>query len=541
MQVLVALLAGLGLIFVGTHFLTTNMKQAAGPGFRRLVKRAAETKLKGGLLGIGAGAVIQSTNAVTFIVVGLVSAGAITVRQGMPIVSWCYSGTTLRLLLVSIDIKTLTLALVAAIGAAYALGYNKSVRHGYLVGAGLGMALLMLGVEVLADAAAPLRDSPTMAAVVGLASEFYLLGFIAGAALAAVIQGMTVSIIAIALAQAGVLDADATILIVVGANVGSGVMSMMQGSALKGTERQLSLYQIILKGIGAAALLPLLLLEHYAGLPTVKALVSAVSADVAFQVTLVHWLFQIVAAAIATPLDGRLQRFVERLSPPSEEEALSRPQFLTPEATARPDEAARAAQQEQLRLLARLPDFLAAARGEEHGRKAASLPVLKRASKALAGEIDAFLRDAVRTASRDASPDRLLRLWNGVESLAALQEALAAFADALPRRGRDAEADRIVGNLTEGMHALLETVILEIESGEVDADLIDRLTRDRADFMRRLQDRIAAHDPPLPSDVRLALLAATDRFERVTWLLRRYAWNVGALAPQAADAEPAPA
>ena len=89
LTVLITLLAGLGLIFVGTHFLTVNMKQAAGPSFRKLVRRATESPFKAGLVGFGSGALIQSTNAVTYIVVGLVSAGAITVTQGLPIVTWC--------------------------------------------------------------------------------------------------------------------------------------------------------------------------------------------------------------------------------------------------------------------------------------------------------------------------------------------------------------------------------------------------------------------------------------------------------------------
>lgn len=538
MQILITLLAGLGLIFVGTYFLTTNMKQIAGPRFRRMVRTATAHPAKAALLGIGAGAAIQSTNAVTFIVVGLVSAGAITVRAGLPIVTWCYTGTTLRLFLVSLDMHVMTLAVIAIVGILFATGGNRSPRYGHIVGGGLGLALLMLGVDQTASAAEPLRHSETARAVLGFADQFYFWGLIAGTAIASVMQGMTVSIIALALAQAGLLGLDQAILIVVGANVGSGLMSAMQGSALGGSERQLSLYQVVLKGVGAAVMVPLLTLEHYAGVPTVRWLVTALTDDVAFQLTLVHWLFQIVAAAVASPLEDRLLAFVTRLSPPSEEETLSRPHHLSPDSVERPAEASREVELEQLRLVRRLPDFLAAARGAEHGQPAASLATLRRAGKALIGEIDGFLKEALKRAPSGAALDRLLQLWNAAETLAALQEALAGFAQVLPKRGTDPVVDRVVQNLTEGLHALLEVATLELEDGErVDATIIDRLTADRAVLMQRIRDELANQDPPLPAAQRLALWQATDLFERVTWLLRRYAWNLGAIGPAAPAAD----
>lgn len=532
MHIIITLLAGLGLIFVGTHFLTANMKQAAGPRFRRMVQRATAHPVKAGLLGIGSGAVIQSTNAVTFIVVGLVSAGAISVRAGLPIVTWCYTGTTLRLFMVSIDLHVVTLGVLAIVGMLYGMGYNRSPRHGYLVGALLGLALLMLGVEQTANAAVPLKDSETARAILGFADRFYLWGLVAGTALAAAMQGMTVSIIALALADAGLLGIDQAILIVVGANLGSGIMSAFQGSALHGSERQLSLYQIVLKCIGTLVMVPLLLIEHYGGVPTVRSLVTAITPDAAFQLTLVHWIFQIVSALVATPLDRPLFRLITRMSPPSEEEELARPQFLRPEAVDDPVEAVRQVEREQIRLIRRLPDYLAAARGDEHGGTAVGLAILRRSGKALIGEIDSFLKEALRHAPSGMALDRLLQLWNAIDTLGALQETLAAFAQALPKKGADPRSDRVLANLTEGLHALLEVATLELEDGErVDAGLIETLTADRAALMQRVRDELSRGDPPLPPEQRMALWQATDLFERVTWLLRRYAWNLGAIGP----------
>jgi len=539
-QILVSLLASLGFIFIGTHFLTENMKKLAGVRFRRIVRTATRHPAQAALVGIGAGAAIQSTNAVTFIVVGLVSAGAVTVQAAMPIVTWCYAGTTLRLLLVSIDVAALTYALVALVGLAYATGHHKSPTHGYLVNALMGLALLMVGVDQTAQAAAQLSGSEVVRGALALADHFYLWGFLAGTALASVMQGMTVSVIAIALVQAGLLGPDQAMLIVVGANVGSGVMSWMQGASLRGTERQLSVYQVCLKAIGALVLLPLLAVEHYAGVPTVTALVRSVTGEIAFQVTLVHWLFQVVAALAASLFKGPLYALVLRLSPPSQEEELSRPLFLYRAADDTAEAAAGRVEQEHGRLLHRLGDFLAPARPEEHAGPAAGPAVLQRAGKALAGEIDLFLRESLTQAEPGPETDRLLRLCNANDLLAVLQEEVAAFVRALPARGVGPEADRIAAALSESMHALLATVALELDDEDFDPELLASLTADRAATMHRVREALAAHAPPLPAETRLALWKATDLFERVNWLLRRYAWSRGTLAPPEDAALPVP-
>lgn len=539
MDILITLLAGLGFIFIGTHYLTVNMKQAAGPRFRRIVRQATVSPVRAAAVGIGSGAMIQSTNAVTFIVVGLVSAGAVTVQAGMPIVTWCYAGTTLRLLLVSIDVALLTYALVAAVGIAYFMEYHKSATYGYLVNAIMGLALLMVGVDLTAHAATPIGQSQTMRDVLAVADQFYYWGFIAGTLFATFMQGMTVSIIAVALSQAGVLGVDQTMLIVVGANVGSGLMSWMQGSSLKGTERQLSVYQVLLKALGALIMLPLLSVEHFAGVPTVAALVGAITADAAFQVTLVHWLYQIVAALAASLLNGPMYAIVHRLSPPSVEEELSRPEHLYAPPVEDPVAVAEQADREQRRLLRRLPDFLAGLRPEEHAVQPPAMAVLQRSGKTLAGEIRGFLTEAMACTPHGKATDRLYQLWNANEVLVTLHDELAAFVKAMPKRGKDQAADRLIVNLTEGLHALLEVVALELEGDEpFDPEMLARLTADRSAMMLRVRDGIANQDPPLPPDVRLALWKAIDLFERINWLLRRYAWSLGTIAPASEEAAP---
>src|SRR5215467_14566917 len=99
------LLAGLGLFFSGVHFVSANLTPLAGRKFRRLLTRATAYPSLGAATGVLAGIVTQSTNAVTFVIVSMVSAGIIDKRRAMPIPVWAHVGASLLVMLVAVDLR----------------------------------------------------------------------------------------------------------------------------------------------------------------------------------------------------------------------------------------------------------------------------------------------------------------------------------------------------------------------------------------------------------------------------------------------------
>ncbi len=535
MNIAIGLFAGLGFIFIGTQFLTANMKQVAGPGFHRLVARATGNPLKAMITGIAAGAVIQSTNAVTFIVISLVSAGAATVRSAMPIVTWSYAGSTLRLLLASLNIGAVIMAAIGLIGLAFLFGYDRNAKYRNLVAALLGLALLLYGVQLMVQASVPMRESATVQAVLAFANNFYLWGFIAGTALAAVIQGQTVSIIALALVDGGVLGLDQAFLIVVGANLGAGIMSIVQGAGLSGTARQLNLYQLILKLIGVGVMLPLLMLEHFAHVPLIEALVTSITGDAALQVTAVHWMFQIVSAVVASLLNAPLFALVERLSPETPQESLSKPRFIQFNDAVEPLAAIGMVEQEQLRLLRRLPFFLSKVRTEgaedfdamEPLVAKASPKVLQQAGVELTSTISSFLKKRLAMPGQPEELDRLLRLWSANQLLKILHETLGSFAKGLGDLHTSPAVTGFATTLAEAAHALTATVAEEAEHFDADsAEMLATLTGDRSALMKKLREELWQRAPDLTAAERQAVWATADVFEQVVWQLNRYAINL---------------
>ncbi|MFG1478838.1 Na/Pi symporter [Xanthobacter sp. V4C-4] len=537
MAVIIGLLAGLGFIFIGTQYLTANMKQVVGPGFQRIVARATGHPLRASLVGIVAGATIQSTNAVTFIVIGLVSAGAATVRSAMPIVTWSYAGATLRLLLASFDLDLAILTGIAVIGLAFLVGYDRDARYRNLIAAMLGLFLLLYGVQMTVQSSTALRESETLRAVLAFADSFYFWGFIAGTALASVVQGQTVSVIAVALAAAGVLAIDQTFLIVVGANLGSGIMTVAQGANLKGTARQLNLYQLVLKLIGTVILLPLLTFEHYTGVPLVRALITGVTSDAALQVTAMHWLFQIVSAVTASAMNGPLFALVERWSPPTAEESLSKPLYINSLVEGQSVTAVTLAEQEQRRLVRRLPHFLDRARNNPGptpddddtitNAVNASPADLRKAGDELARDIDTFLKRALQNPGTQAEQDALMGLWNSNQSLHGLHAALGAMGKNLLDLGKVPELAETAASLSEATHAMLTSVIAELESFDRHSiTTIRALTGERSDVLRKMRQDLLSRAPDLNAEQRQQLWSTMDHLEQTAWLLRRLTLNL---------------
>src|SRR5262249_23678584 len=153
-------------------------------------------------VGILAGALLQSVNAVSFMASSLVGAGTLTVQAGSLMVAWGYVGTSVRLLAASVDSHEVALVGIGLVGLGYFAGWEKDrVRKSWLT-ALLGVSLLMLGIETMIDGTAPFRSAPWLREVVLGADKLYPIGFIVGAALGVLMQGPTMTIIVIGLVRA---------------------------------------------------------------------------------------------------------------------------------------------------------------------------------------------------------------------------------------------------------------------------------------------------------------------------------------------------
>src|SRR5215468_895868 len=114
-SILANIIAGLGLFFSGLRLIDSNLRQAAGRRLRTIIGRLTQQTWVASLVGLLAGAFIQSSSGIVFILVSLVSSGLTTVKRALPIVTWANVGCSALIFAAVLD---LLLAILYLLGVA---------------------------------------------------------------------------------------------------------------------------------------------------------------------------------------------------------------------------------------------------------------------------------------------------------------------------------------------------------------------------------------------------------------------------------------
>lgn len=524
MIILLTLFAGLGLFFIGIRLMSSHLKQMAGHRMRLMVRRAVGDRRAATALGLLAGAVMQNVNGVIFLLSSLVSAGAMDLRKTLPIINGANVGTSMIVVLAAFSLHLGVLFLVGLTGLMYYLNLDQTPRYRHLIGATLGICLLFLGLDVIKDGAALLKNAEWMQEAVTFWGHSLLLSALVGVAVTLLAQSSsTITVVAITLASVGLIQVHTGIAIILGAGLASGISAWFLGRTLTGSTRQLVLYQLLLKTFGVAATSLLLILESFSGLPLLMAGFDALGFSPEITLATVYVLVQVMCDLVMHPLHHRIEALLERIHPPHPVEVLGQPRYLKDQGLDEAESALMLVELESRRLLADLPAFLDALRETPGQTAAVGIGVLHDAGRKVSGECAEFLtRIADLHHSRDVL-ERTLILRQRNELVAALQDSLLDFHAAIMGAGRDNALLPLLHSLVESLHMLLSTLA---ETGEsptpADIEWLSRLTYDRSELMDGLRRRCLGLGGQTERQTQESLFAATSIFERAVWLLHRY-------------------
>jgi len=538
----ISILGGLGLFFIGVKGLGANMSQLAGRSLRRWVARSTNSYFLSALIGTISGALTQSTNAITVILMSLASADLITVARAKPILAWANVGTAALVLLAAVDIRLFVYALVGVTGLCFYLNLDRSTRWRPLVSAVLALGLLMLGIELIRSGSEAFRSFGWLREFFAAMAQWPLSALLGGAALAFVAQSSaTISVLAIAMIAAHLIGFDQAMLTVYGASIGSGLGTYMVAGKIRGASRQLALFQALVKLIGVALLLPFYVVEHYAGVPLLAAGIQALAVDPGHQVALIYLACQLAAVLTQLLFGNALQPLLERWSPPQPQESFSRPRYLYDQAVDDPETALTLVDREQARIFALLPLYLGLDDhlGEEarHLRGDAVLP----AAQALGRSVGDFLGDLADTGAERSVLECVSERQARNSLMLSIHEAMADLGTQLARPFESPVLRELADNLREGLGALLLTAEEAVRSLDPDdIALMRRLTADRDSVVDQLRRGAIAADQGLTAADHRHLYSLTSAFELIVWMLRRYSALLAPQALPAAAAEAAP-
>ncbi|MCA0240805.1 MAG: Na/Pi cotransporter family protein [Proteobacteria bacterium] len=337
---LLNLLAAIALLVWGTHIVRTGMLRVFGENLRHVLALSFSNRFTAALAGLGVTTLVQSSTATCLIVASFVGSGLVGTAAALAVMLGADVGTALMTLVFSFDLSWLSPLLIFAGVVMFISRQNTSVgRVGRVL---IGLGLITLALQLIVGATKPLTASPAVRALLVALPNEVLLDLLVGAVLAVLsYSSLAIVLLVATLAAQGMLPVAVALGLVLGANVGSGVLAMLVTASGKAELRRLPLGNFIFKSVGALLAIPFIgeahvLLQTYIG-------------EVHQQIVLFHLIFNVVLALIFIPFVGPVAKLVERLLPPPRTGLSSdRPRHLDPVALATPSLAISCAAREAL-------------------------------------------------------------------------------------------------------------------------------------------------------------------------------------------------
>ena len=515
------MVAGLGLFFVGVWFLTENLKSLAGRRFRQSVVKITKNSALGFGLGGLLGAIAQSMAVTIFIIVGLITAGLVTVRIAMPIIVGANFGSSVIVFLTTLNIELIMLFVVGVSGIAVVS--ERLIHWKSHIGALFGAGLLFLGIVMLQSGAISVVEQPWASTLIEDVRHSYVITFVVGCVLAFIAQtAAATSILVIALAGVGVLNFEQTVMAIYGANAGSGLVSLVLSWKLRGRPRQLAMFQILFLNLSASVIfVALFYIELLFQFPLVKNLVTKLSDNIEQQMAFVYLLLSfpgLFYLAMAVPI----ARGLERLWPPTKAEDDAKPQFIHDQAASDPDTALELIKLEHHRLIGYFTRYFDAVREQRRHEDNAdnTLQLLHDSFLSVHNLISELLEEIGGIKSADLVYERLNNTMNDHRTIHLIESTLFELSGTLSEITSDSHLNELADTTVEALDTVLLTLMDVVKKGdEFDKQLLSKMTGDRGTVLQQVRKTYVTSTAEIEGDESLRLLRLTNLCERFFWLL----------------------
>ena len=339
---LLNLLAAIALLVWGTHIVRTGMLRLFGENLRSILARSFGNRFSAALSGLAVTSLVQSGTATCLIVTGFVGAGLVGTAAALAVMLGADVGTALIAVVFSFDLSWLSPLLIFTGVVMFIARQNSNIgRVGTVL---IGLGLIVLALQLIVHATQPLTASPEVRALLASLPSDVMLDIVIGAALTVLsYSSLAIVLLTATLAAQDVLPHAVAIALVLGANVGSGLLAMLVMSGGSAESRRLPLGNLLFKVIGALLAIPLL--------PLTLTWLPRFIPEVHQQVVFFHLGFNVVLALTFIGLTGYAGAIVERMLPSApSEDAGARPRHLDKVALGTPSLAISCAAREALHL-----------------------------------------------------------------------------------------------------------------------------------------------------------------------------------------------
>ncbi len=317
-SIIVAVIGGLGLFLLGMKNMSEGMQAIAGDKLRKLINMVTDNRFVACGVGATITASIQSSSVTTVMVVGMVNAGIMSLKQSIGVIMGAGIGTTITAWLIALKIADYGLPILGISSFIYLFTKYDRIRYTAMMFVGLGM--VFFGLEIMKEGLLPLRDNEQ---ILRLMSQFVpsdYLGLIkcigVGALVTAIIQSSSATVaITITLAKTGIIGFDTAVALVLGENIGTTITAYLASLGASVNAKRAAFVHISINVIGVCLLFPI----FYYYIDFLNNFFSD-SVHISSRIAFAHSGFNIFTVSILIWLIEPLRSFVTLLLPSKDHE-----------------------------------------------------------------------------------------------------------------------------------------------------------------------------------------------------------------------------
>ena len=323
---IISLVGGLAFFLFGMNVMSNYLEKMAGGRLENVLKKLTSNPLKSLALGAVVTIAIQSSSALTVMLVGLVNSGIMEFSQTIHVIMGSDIGTTLTSWILSMSsissdnifismLKPENFSPIVALIGVILIMASKTQKNRDIGTILCGFAVLMFGMTLMSNSVSPLAEEPEFQRIL-VAFDNPFIGVLIGTAFTGVIQSSAASIgLLQAMSQTGSISFGMAIPLVMGANIGTCVTAILSGIGVSKKAKRVPALHIMIKILGTIVWLTVYLVLRYAlHLPFFGHSINAV------QIAIFHSIFNLGTIALLMPFSKHLVAFVERMMPVQNEE-----------------------------------------------------------------------------------------------------------------------------------------------------------------------------------------------------------------------------
>ena len=305
---------GLAFFLFGMNTLSSGLEKMAGGRLESLLKKATSKPFLGMLLGTIITVAIQSSSAVTVMLVGLVNSGIMELPQTVTVIMGSNIGKTVTAWILSLSgiqsdnfflrlLKPESFSPLLALVGIILIMASKSDRRKSMGTILVGFSILFFGMELMADSVGPLTENEKFKHILTMFSN-PVLGVLVGTVFTAIIQSSGASVgILQALSLNGAVSYGAAIPIIMGQNIGTCITAVISSIGVNKDAKRVSVIHISFNLIGTLFYLTLYcIIDWLIGIPFLDKPIDIVG------IAVVHTVFNIATLILLYPFSKQLEK-----------------------------------------------------------------------------------------------------------------------------------------------------------------------------------------------------------------------------------------